>query len=101
MEMTIFRAYLCSITAKILLQTNNNNIMTNESQIDRLAQRLKELRPDITKGDRAAAILKYPMNKVTMSRYINGFTEKMNADKAVELIKFFEGRIAQREKAII
>jgi hypothetical protein len=75
--------------------------MTKEiTQVERLAEKMVKLKENVTPKDRTAASEKFEITKETISRYLNGHSHLMDADTAVGLIRFFEGRIADREKFI-
>lgn len=71
------------------------------SHIEKLAARLMLLKIDLSKNDRIAAATKHKVSRETISRYLNNRTEIMDADTAVKLIQFFQGRITEREKCLI
>lgn len=70
----------------------------NTTQLDRLAEKLLEIKVDVTKSDRDEAIKQLGITPQTISHYLNG--RVWSSDTAAKLIEFFSKRIAKREKII-
>lgn len=75
-----------------------NSDLKPESQKEKLSRLLLEIKPDVTKDDRSAAIIEFVVTKATISRYLNGIVNDI--DTAFKLYTFFKKRIDKREKAI-
>lgn len=69
-----------------------------KTQIDKANGLLLELVPEITATDRDMAQKELDLSEPTITRYLNGKAKKI--DTALELIKFFKKRIADRERAL-
>lgn len=70
----------------------------NTTQLDRLGERLLEIKVDVTKSDRDEAVKQLKYTPQTISHYLNG--RVWSSDTAVKLIEFFSKRIAKREKLV-
>ena len=70
----------------------------NTTQSDRLAEKLLQIKVDVTKSDRDEAVKQLDITPQTISHYLNG--RVWANDTAVKLIEFFSKRIAKREKLI-
>lgn len=69
-----------------------------ETQAERIAVLLQEIKPNVTKGDRDFAAQELKITEVTVSRYLNG--TGVDADTAASLLMIFRARIEDREKMI-
>lgn len=69
----------------------------NDSKI-LLANKLKELNKLITTEDRQAYIDANPISPQNLSLYLNG--KGVDVEKAVRMVEFFKGRIAERNEKI-
>jgi hypothetical protein len=70
----------------------------NKTQSERLAEKLQELKVDITKDDRDKAVSQLGLTIQTISHYLNGRVRQN--DTAAKLIEFFSKRIARRDKVL-
>lgn len=71
---------------------------THKSQKQRLQEQFELIVEDVTAGDRKAAVEELGYTKMTLSRYLNGSID--DNDTAVQILKFFRNRIAERDKAV-
>ncbi len=69
-----------------------------ENQISTANNILKQLRTNITAQDKEAAIQGLELGEATVTRYLNGEAKKI--ETALDLIKFFRGRIADRDREL-
>lgn len=77
----------------------NKNQNKQLTQLDKANLVLQGLRKDVTTEDREAAINGLDgFSEPTISRYLNGEAKKIH--KAMELIRFFKNRIADREREL-
>lgn len=71
---------------------------TGNTQAERLAAILVQLKPDVSAQDRKDACDKLQTTNANISRYLKG--QVLDNDTAVKMIAFFRKKIAEREKAI-
>lgn len=69
-----------------------------KDQRTRIAKSLEKLAPNVTAADRSACIKAFKITKVTISNYLKG--KVTNNDLALEMIGFFQDRIAKREEKL-
>lgn len=69
-----------------------------KSQIGAANETLTDLRLNITAKDRAAAQKELDLSEPTITRYLNGKAKRIEV--AINLIKFFRERIAEREREL-
>lgn len=73
-------------------------VVKKETQAERIAAALLEIKPNVTKLDKDFAVKKLESTEATISRYLNG--TGVDADFAASLLLIFRGRISEREKVI-
>jgi hypothetical protein len=76
----------------------NKQTESKKGQVERFADKLKEVKALVTEKDRLAAVDSLKLTPETISRYLNG--KVANLDTAVDLLGFFNQRIEEREKLI-
>lgn len=69
-----------------------------KSQIEAANKTLSDLRLNVTASDRGAAQKELDLSEPTITRYLNGKAKQV--DTAINLIKFFRKRIAEREREL-
>lgn len=69
-----------------------------KSQIGAANETLTDLRLNITAKDRAAAQKELDLSEPTITRYLHGKAKRIEV--AINLIKFFRERIAEREREL-
>lgn len=69
-----------------------------KTQKQLFAEELKQLNLDLTKEDRVACLTDVGISPSSLSNYLNG--KGSSNDTAATLIKFFKGRIAERNKVL-
>lgn len=70
-----------------------------DTQHDRARQVLADLKPDVTAADRKCAAKHFGVHELTVHRYLNGDVRRL--EFAVDLIRLFRARIAEREKQMV
>lgn len=76
------------------MQTNDKDF----TQKERIANLLVEINKDVTESDRASFMDEKKISRVSLSRYMNG--KVRNVDLALEMLLFFQKKIADRENLI-
>lgn len=69
-----------------------------KTQIEKIADQLKAISPNISRADRKAIKEKHGFERSTVSNYING--RGVDPDTGLTMLNFFKGRIADREHQI-
>lgn len=72
---------------------------TENTQIDKANEVLRELSPNVTTQDRKAAQEELGLSRYTVGNYLKGIGSDL--DTAMSLIEFFRKRISLRDKKLI
>lgn len=70
-----------------------------KSQRTQIAQALLRIAKDVTADDRKECVKKLGLSKITICYYLNG--RVTNNDRALRILEFFNGRIAERQSEIL